>query len=288
MNYRSLLFVPADQQRKLDRAAESDADALILDLEDAVAANRKAEAREMARAHLEVAISGPARLVRVNALSTGLTKDDVAATVSAHPAGYVLPKCEGVEDIEALAAMIRHHGGDELPIMAIATESVRAVRNLMRADWAHPCLGALSWGGEDLSAAIGAMRNRDSQGSYLSPFTLARDLTLLAAIDAGVMAIDAVHTDLHDGSDLQAESELARDLGFTGKMAIHPAQIATINAAFAPSAEQIDWAVKVVEAFSVTSIGVNRLRDEMLDAPHYRRARRILASVARATGEPNS
>jgi len=151
----------------------------------------------------------------------------------------------------------------------------RAVRNLMRTDWAHPGLGALTWGGEDLLADMGAMRNRDPNGAYLGPFTLARDLTLLAAIDAGAAAIDAVYTNFRDLAGLQAESELARDLGFTGKMAIHPGQIATINAAFAPSAQQIDWAAKVVDAFSLGE-GVARLGGEMLDAPHLRRAKRIL------------
>lgn len=286
MDYRSYLFVPADSPRKVQRAGSSNADALILDLEDSVTEDRKGDARAAAARYLAT-VEGkrkPACLVRVNALATGLTEDDVAATVSGRPTGYVLPKCEGVEDIEALSRMItRHHGSSDIGIMAIATETVRAVRSLMRSDWTHPRLRALSWGGEDLASDMGALRNRGAGGHYLSPFCMARDLTLLAALEAGVAAVDAVYTDFRDIEGLGLESTLASELGFSGKMAIHPDQIDPIHAAFVPSASQIRWAEGVLASLAEAEGGVASLNGEMLDLPHALRARRILARMPAAS-----
>lgn len=280
MDYRSFLFVPADQPRKIERAADGPADAMIIDLEDAVAGPRKEEARKITADFLAGGHKGPAPLVRVNALSTGLTEADVRATARLRPAGYVLPKCEGAADIDALARLVASHGGGEIPILAIATETVRAVRSLMRSDWSHPALGGLTWGGEDLLAQMGALRNRGDDGTYLSPFILARDLTLFAALEAGVAAVDAVYTAYKDTDGLAAESRRASDLGFTGKMAIHPAQIDPIHAAFRPDAAQIDWAMRVKDALAATEGGAASLDGEMLDMPHLRRAERILARAA--------
>ena len=280
MDYRSYLFVPADSPRKIERADAGDADALILDLEDSVARDRKADARTIAARHL-AEVSGArkhAYFVRVNSLASGLVADDVAATISGRPEGYMLPKCEGGEDIEALSRLIERYGGDgEIGIIAIATETVRAVRSLMRSDWKHPRLRALAWGGEDLAADMGALRNRAADGCYLGPFLMARDLTLLAALEAGVDALDAVYTDFRDTEGLSTESRLASELGFSGKMAIHPLQIGPIHAAFVPDPSQIGWARDVLATLAEAESGVASLHGQMLDAPHESRARRILA-----------
>ncbi|SEM95307.1 citrate lyase subunit beta / citryl-CoA lyase [Loktanella fryxellensis] len=275
--HRSFLFVPGDSAHKQDKARGSGADALILDLEDSVAADAKDAARTQTARWLEEG-APMARLVRVNALSTGRTADDVAQTAPGRPDGYVLPKCEGVTDIAALAAMIAQAGLD-VPILVIATETVRAVRRLMSQDWAHPALGGVTWGAEDLAADLGALANRDAHGDWLPPFALARTLALLAAKDSGVAAIDGPFTGLGDTMGLQAASRAAFTMGFDGKLAIHPAQVPTINRAFTPSDDQIAHARRVVDAMSGT--GVAALDGQMLDQPHLRQAERILARTDR-------
>lgn len=279
--YHSWLFAPADDERKAEKALASAADVVILDLEDAVPVSAKQAAWPLAQAALRRE-SGAARYVRVNDLATGLTADDVAATIVARPDGYVLPKCEGPDDIEALAAMIRQHRPDEAPgILAIATETVRGVRNLMRLDWAHPMLTGLTWGGEDLRADLGALSNLDEAGAYLPPFALARDLALFAAKEAGVLAIDAVFVDFRNADALAAEARFAKSVGFDGKMAIHPAQIDVINRNMAPSPEDVDWARRVIAALREACEGVAQLDGRMLDRPHARLAEKILNEVAR-------
>lgn len=280
MSCRSYLFVPADSPRKMTRAAESGADALILDLEDAVAPANKVAARTEAARFLAEPMPMK-RFVRVNALATGLTEKDVAATIAAAPDGYVLPKCEGPDDIETLSALIaKLGGGDGIGIMSIGTETVRGLRRLMREDWGHPRLAALAWGGEDLSADMGAERNRDAAGAYLGPFLMARDHTLLAALEAGADAVDAVFTDFRDEAGLMQEARLAKTLGFSGKMAIHPAQVAVIHAAFRPEPAEVDWAKAVIAALAATGEGVASLNGMMLDRPHLVRARKILERQA--------
>ncbi|MFU8864253.1 MAG: HpcH/HpaI aldolase/citrate lyase family protein [Rhodobacterales bacterium] len=278
LDYRSYLFVPADQPTKQERAISSCADALILDLEDSVAPESKEYARKLVGDFVsEQGNSGPALLVRVNALNTGLTEADVEAIVAARPAGIVLPKCESVADIDCLARLIATHGGGQIPILAIATETVRAVRNLMRSDWSHPSLGGLTWGAEDLLADMGALQNRGSDNAYLSPFRMARDLTLYAALEAGVYAVDAVFTNFHDIESLGSEARGAAALGFSGKMAIHPTQIEPIHSAFAPDDKQIEWAKNVKAALTEAGGAVTSLAGEMIDAPHLRRAELILS-----------
>lgn len=277
MSCRSYLFVPADSERKLTRAAECEADALIIDLEDSVAPEAKPRARELAADFLSRPVT-PMRLVRVNALETGETEKDVAASAGHNPNGYVLPKCQGPGDIEALARIIdRHDGSGSIRIMAIATETVRAVRNLIREDWSHPRLFALTWGGEDLAADLGALSNRDANGNYLDPFKLARTLTLYAAVEADVAPVDSVFTSFRDSDGLNEEARAASALGFIGKMAIHPAQVPLINAAFTPTDAQAEWAHKVIELLLTAESGVAWLDGEMLDAPHLKRARNIIA-----------
>ena len=275
--HRSYLFVPGDSARKQDKARGTGADALILDLEDSVAPGDKDAARNRTAAWL--AEGAPmARLVRVNSLSTGRTAEDIAATAAGRPDGYVLPKCESLDDIASVAAMIAAAGSDA-PILIIATETVRAVRQLMRADWAHPALGGMAWGAEDLAADLGALTNRDADGAFRPPFAMARTLALLAAKDAGVAAVDGPHTAIGDTRGLGREAEAAFAEGFDGKLAIHPAQVPVINAAFTPSAAQIDHARRVVEVMDGT--GVASLDGQMLDQPHLVQARKILRLASR-------
>lgn len=266
----------------MTRAAESGADALILDLEDAVAPANKVAARTEAARFLAEPVPMK-RFVRVNALATGLTEEDVAATIAAAPDCYVLPKCEGPDDIETLSGLIaKLGGGDGIGIMSIGTETVRGLRRLMREDWRHPRLTAFAWGGEDLSADMGAERNRDAAGAYLGPFLMARDHTLLAALEAGAEAVDAVFTDFRDEAGLMREARLAKTLGFSGKMAIHPAQVPVIHAAFRPEPAEVDWAKAVIAALEATGEGVASLNGMMLDRPHLIRARKILECEARS------
>lgn len=280
--YHSWLFVPADDERKILKALGSAADVVILDLEDAVATARKDEARSTAGTALKMP-SRTARYVRVNDLTTGLTADDIAATISGRPDGYMLPKCEGPADIEALAALLRVHGEGLSPgIVAIATETARGVRNLMRLDWSHPSLSGLAWGGEDLSADLGASANRGADGNYLSPFTTARDLALYAAREAGVLALDAVFTDFRDSAALAEETRAGKSIGFDGKMAIHPAQVDVINHEYKPNEKEIVWARQVVSLFRDSGSGVAQLDGRMLDRPHLKAAERILRH---ATGD---
>lgn len=270
MTPRSWLFVPGDSARMMQKADGAGADALILDLEDAVTLSEKPAARDAVGSFLA---SGPKTpcFVRVNALSTGLTAADVAA-VRGRVAGFVLPKCEGRHDLDTLATLT-----DGAPVMAIATETARAVRALMSLDWSHPTLCGMAWGAEDLAADLGAMTNRGADGAYLSPFILARDAMLFAAKAAEVPAIDAVFTAIQDTGGLLTEARGAEAIGFTGKMAIHPAQIAPIHAAFTPTPERIDWAQRVLAAMQDAQGGVAVLDGAMLDQPHFRQAEAILA-----------
>lgn len=283
MNPRCYLFVPGDSERKQEKALESGADALILDLEDSVAPEGKQSARETVAAFLTCR-APMARYVRVNALDTGFTEADVAATAPGRPDCYALPKCESRADIEELSRLIDKYGGGNTPIFAIATETVRAVRSLLSEDWAHPRLTEMTWGAEDLAADIGAIRNRGDDGAYYSPFRFARDAMLFAAKDAGVAAIDSVFTDFRDEAGLIREAAEALNCGFTGKMAIHPAQVAPIQKVFTPSQEQVDWARRVVGATDGAGRGVVQLDGKMIDRPHVKTARNILARWERMGG----
>ncbi|WP_424830410.1 HpcH/HpaI aldolase/citrate lyase family protein [Ruegeria sp.] len=283
---RSWLFVPGNDFRKLSKSLTSGADVIIFDLEDAVSSDGKAAARALTARALQ-SDSRPARYVRVNDLTTGLTAEDVAQTIGALPDGYVLPKCDGPRCIEQLAKLIRDHAPAKMPgILAICTETVRGVRNLMRLDWSHPMLVGLTWGGEDLMVDLGARSNRGDDGHYLSPFSMARDLTLYAAKEAGVLAIDAVFTDFRDISGLHREAQGAGAVGFDGKLAIHPAQLDVIHDALAFEAEQVRWAERVIAALAASEIGVAELDGKMLDRPHFKQAEMILRNGGRALKSP--
>jgi len=282
MPIRSFLFVPADSERKLARGLESGADALILDLEDSVAAANRPIARRQAREFLDA--HGPdriARYVRVNPLNSGLALDDLAATVAGRPDGILLPKCvpEDVRTLDhylsAFEAAAGHPVGG-IRIVAIATETARAVFELGNYAGSSPRLEAVTWGAEDLSADIGG-NNRTAGGVYDGPYQLARSLCLLAASAAGVAALDTIYTDFRDEGGLKAEAVAARRSGFTGKMAIHPAQLATINEVFSTSAEEREWAERVIAAFATSpDAGTLALDGKMIDKPHLVLARRLL------------
>lgn len=286
---RSLLFVPGNSPRMMAKADASCADVVIYDLEDAVHRDQKEAARPLVAAVLAADPPAPLlRYVRINALDTPWCESDLRAVLPAAPDGIVLPKVSGPEDLDHLDTLI---GRWELPrkaqstrIVAVSTETPQATLSLAARSWKHPRLAGLLWGGEDLSAAIGATANRDDSGSYTAPFALARSLCLLAAHAAGVAAIDAVFTDFRDGDALARETDAARRDGFTAKAAIHPAQVGIINARFTPTEAERLWAERVVAAFEAAGSNVTELDGKMLDAPHLTQARRVLSALQRTAG----
>lgn len=282
---RSLLFVPGDDERKIAKGLGSTADALILDLEDSVAPQRKAAARELCAATLRSARSAKTLFVRINALDTADALLDIAAIVPARPFGLMLPKCRGGEDIRTLDEHLSRHeakagvAAGQTRILPIVTETGASMFGLgSYGPPAHPRLCGLMWGGEDLAADLGAIANREANGAYTAPYQLARSLCLCAAAAVSVPAIDAVYTDFRDTEGLKAEAvEGLRD-GFSGKAAIHPDQVAPINAAFTPTAADVERARRIVAAFEASSAtGVASLDGRMLDRPHLRSAQRVLA-----------
>lgn len=281
---RSLLFVPGDSARKLEKALASQADALLIDLEDSVTLEAKDEARKITAEFLQENVAAnerPRLYVRVNGLSTGLIEADLDRIMPAAPDGVVLPKAVGGADVAALAALLSRReaeaGRATTRILAIATENAAGVFALGTFAGSSDRLMGLAWGGEDLSADLGAVSNRTDSGAYADPYRLARTLTLLGAASAGVAAIDAVYTNFRDMQGLEAECREARRDGFVGKMAIHPAQVAIINTAFAPTADEIARARAVVAAFAGNpGAGVVGVDGEMLDRPHLLRAERLL------------
>jgi citrate lyase subunit beta/citryl-CoA lyase len=284
---RSLRFVPAHDSRKLDKALACGADALILDLEDAVPDADKARARGLCAEYVAQHRDRLPLIVRVNALDTGLLLDDVAAIVRARPYGVMLPKCRGARDVEQvghyLSALEARDGcaDGSLRILPIVTESAAAVLDMAGYASAGSRLDGMLWGGEDLAADVGALANRDAQGRYTAPFALARSLTVLAASAAQVSAIDAVYTNFRDSEGLKAEAAEALRDGFSGKAAIHPDQVGPINEAFTPSAAEMARARSVIAAFDASpGAGAVAVDGRMLDRPHLRAARRVLARGA--------
>lgn len=283
---RSLLFVPADRPRMLENARSSEADVIIYDLEDAVAPTAKAEARASLAAHLAGKRSGkPATAIRVNGLRTQWCEADLALVAAANPDFVVLPKVQGPADLDAIDTILSpiETKRGAIGVITVATETVSGTLSLTGDLWRHPRLKAMLWGSEDLAADLGSIANRLSSGEYSSPFRLARDLCLMAAKRAGLIAIDAVYTDFSDADGLRAEAAQARRDGFDAKAAIHPSQVGVINEVFRPSAEEIAWAERVLTAFAGVQTGVAVVEGVMIDAPHAARARRILGLAARKT-----
>jgi citrate lyase subunit beta/citryl-CoA lyase len=272
---RSLLFVPGDRPERMEKALMMDADALILDLEDAVAPAAKPAAREMVAAFLATE-RRTTLFVRVNPLDSGLIDDDLAAILGHRPDGVVLPKAEGAASLTALDAKLT---GDVM-ILPIASETPAAIFGLGSYGGVTPRLCGLTWGAEDLPAAIGAQTSREPDGSYTPPYQLARSLTLFGAHAAGVPAIETVYPDFRDLDGLAAYAARGRRDGFTGMMAIHPTQVPVINAAFAPGEAEIAHARAVVALFAANpGAGALSLDGKMVDAPHLKSAQRLLASL---------
>jgi citrate lyase subunit beta/citryl-CoA lyase len=288
---RSLLFVPADSDRKRTRALQAGADALILDLEDSVAADAKEAARRAAAAFLaDRANRRSPVFVRINALTSGLAADDLDAVVPAAPDGILLPKSEGGQDVMLLSAMLAARealaGIDDgaTRILVIATETASALFSMGSYRGASARLGGISWGSEDLSAALGSETNRDADGRLTDPYRLARALCIAGAAAAGVAALDAPYPEFRDLDGLAREAEAGRRDGFSGKLAIHPDQVAVINRVFTPTPEAVAHARAIVDAFAAAgNPGVVGLDGRMLDRPHLIGAERVLAR-ARAAG----
>ncbi|MDR3467210.1 MAG: CoA ester lyase [Xanthobacteraceae bacterium] len=280
---RSMLFVPGDSPRKFEKAAQTAADALIIDLEDSVTGENKAEARGLTRTMLEGnRRDGMKLFVRVNALDTDMTLADLAAIMPAKPDGIVLPKCRSGDDIRNVARWLEafeaasgaRQGSTE--IVAIATETAESVFGLGSYKGVSARLTGLMWGAEDLAASLGATEN-GSGGQFHSPFRLARDMCLMGAAAAEVAAIDTVYTDIDNLAGLEQETRVARRDGFSAKALIHPKHVDVVNAAFAPSAAERAWAEKIIAAFAANpDLGTLRLDGRMIDKPHLRAARKIL------------
>lgn len=285
---RSMLFVPADSERKLAKAADGPADALILDLEDAVADSRKALARSMAAEFVTARKdqAGPALFVRINPLTTDWALGDLASVCVPGLAGIVLPKVRTVADITRLA-----HGLDVLEakmgmaagtvkIVTVATETPEAMLQ-MHGYASGACglqrLAGVTWGAEDLSAAIGAISNREPDGAYSPLYSWANSLCLAAAAAAQVPAIDTLFADFKDEAGLAQACRASRNRGFRGRIAIHPAQVETINASYSPSQEELAHAQRIVDAFAANpEAGALSIDGAMVDKPHLTQARRTL------------
>jgi len=284
---RSLLFVPGDDERKITKALESAADALVLDLEDAVAPARKDAARALCSGVLRGAETAKTLFVRVNALDTGEAMHDLEAVAGAKPFGVMLPKCASGEDARRLARELdivearNHVAPGSIRILPIVTETAASLFSLGTYRDPHiPRLFGMLWGGEDLAADVGATANRGSDGRYTPAYELARSLCLFGAAASGVLPIDAVYTNFRDSAGLKAEALEAVRSGFSAKAAIHPAQVEVINEAFTPSAEDVAWAQRVVAAFEgAADTGVAAIDGRMLDRPHLRSAQRVLARI---------
>lgn len=284
---RSFLFVPGDSPKKLDKGMGSGADALLLDLEDSVAPQNKAQARTTTLAFLKEARTAKARprlFVRINALATGLADDDLDAVVAGHPDGILLPKAEGgaavIHGDAKISAREAVHGLPDgaIDLIAIATETAAALFLAGTYAGASRRLKGLTWGAEDLSVELGAEANRDRDGHFLAPYQLARTLCLAGAAAAHVQAIDTVYVDFRNDAGLRRECEEARRDGFTGKMAIHPAQVAAINQVFTPTADAIKRAEAVIAAFAENpGAGTVGIGGVMYDRPHLERAKQLLA-----------
>ena len=280
---RSLLFVPADSEKKMAKGAGSAADGLILDLEDSVAPERRPVGRELVRDFLGQTRGSQKLYVRINPLDTADALSDLTAVVGGGPDGVMLPKCGSGQDVARLdhylsALEVREglpQGG--IRILPIVTEVAGALFHLESYIGCSDRLEGLMWGAEDLSADLGASRNRRPDGRYDDAFRMARTMMLMGARAAGVTPYDTVYIDFRDEAGLEAECLEGRQQGFLGKPAIHPAQVEVINRAFSVTKEEVAWAKRVVAAFAEQpGAGVVGLDGVMLDKPHLRQAETLL------------
>ncbi|MCR2832837.1 HpcH/HpaI aldolase/citrate lyase family protein [Parerythrobacter lacustris] len=286
LKMRSWLFAPGDSERKMAKAVESDADIVLFDLEDSVTPDNKPAAREAVRAMLDANADRRTRLwVRINPLDGPYTADDLAAIMPARPGGIMFPKSNGRHDVEALDRMLteqeRTCGIEEgsTPVIALVTETAAAM--FTTGDYAGaPRLVAMTWGAEDLADAVGALSNRGPDGELSFTYQLARSLCLLGASAAQVVPIETIDADFRDLDALAARAKQVRREGYRGMLAIHPAQVPVINAAFTPSEEEITEARAIVQLFAdnpgAGTIGWN---GRMLDRPHLSQARQLLAQL---------
>lgn len=286
---RSLLFVPGDSEKKMARAEGIAADVLIFDLEDAVVPERKAAARGLVRDYLA---SRPDQRnqqlwVRINPLDHVEAGADLGAVMPLRPDGIMLPKTRSPDDIEVLGRRLGTYEAEHefqvgsTRILPVATETPQSLFSLGEYARCGKRLAGITWGAEDLAAAVGATTNREADGSWTSPYQLVRSLSLFAAHAAGVAAIDTLWANFRDPQGLEASCAEARRDGFSGKLAIHPDQVEVINRCFTPSPEEVERARRVVELFEANpGAGTLALDGNMLDLPHLRQARRILALAA--------
>lgn len=293
MTLRSWLFVPGDSEAKLAKVATYGADVVIVDLEDAVAPGTKAQARVLARewlaAHRRKVLSGTGfgRWVRINALDTPLWREDLAVVMSGAPDGVMVPKAAGPEQLQMLAAELyeleQRHGiaTGSTRILPLVSETAAAALGIAAyASASVPRLAGLTWGAEDLSAALGATRKRDARGVWTDAFRMVRATVLLAAHARGVAAVDTLHADFRDLDGLKKVAEASQADGFAGMLAIHPAQVPIINAAFSPGADAIAEAQAIVDAFAANpGAGALQLDGRMIDQPHLVQARKLLEGL---------
>ena len=276
---RSWLFVPADSNKKMMKALASAADAVIFDLEDSVAPSQKALARELLGLLPERRDREPERWVRINPIGTDAHGEDLEVLDDLAIDGIVLPKCESGDDVADFCAAF---APKSLPVHAIVTETAASLFGLLSYREAGPSLAAMSWGAEDLSAALGASSKYAANGDLAFTYKLARSLCLAGAVAAEVQPVDGVFADFRDEEGLRAEAEAAAREGFTGKLAIHPAQVPVINAAFTPSPEDVAHAHAIVAAFEAQpDAGVLSVDGKMVDLPHLTQARRVLERASR-------
>jgi citrate lyase subunit beta/citryl-CoA lyase len=285
--FRSWLFAPGDSEKKMAKATTGAADIVILDLEDAVAPENKAMARDMVREFLLSQKGGHDRIwVRVNPLDGEYTRDDLAAVMSGKPGGIMLPKIYGRQDIEELDQLLSSAedangiAQGATPVIALATETAEGMFHTGDYSGA-PRLVAMTWGAEDLADALGAMSNTHPDGSFTFTYELARSLTLLGAAAAQIPAIETICADFRNLDALRKRAEQVRREGYRGMLAIHPAQVDVINEAFTPSAEEVAEAREIISLFEANpGAGTIGFKGKMLDRPHLSRAQTLLAGIA--------
>jgi citrate lyase subunit beta/citryl-CoA lyase len=290
---RSLLFIPGDSEKKLGKGDEAGADALVLDLEDSVLPANKARARGLTVEYLKGRKKETRRSqlwVRINPLDSEFALSDLAAVVAGSPDGVMLPKAQGPADIERLSFYLdalEAQAGLTLGstrVLPVATETAAAPFNLGAYGAARlPRLAGLTWGSEDLSTALGASTNRDVSGEWAFTYRMVRSLTLMGARAAGVQPIDTLYSDFRDEQGLRAASQASRAEGFTGRLAIHPAQVQAINESYLPSAAEIEHARRVIAAFEASpGAGAVGLDGKMVDIPHLKQAQALIEQASRS------